>query len=118
MLSALSRNLVPEGPAVIGVAEVENHRVLTDLVSQPAMANYKFVHYEGSDRRGIDCALLYDPQQFAVTWKDGVQVEEKDTRTYNKVRLANILVKKLKAKQPLSKPELSESLKKNLHDLK
>ena len=45
VLSALSRNLVPEGPAVIGVAEVENHRVLTDLVSQPAMANYKFVHY-------------------------------------------------------------------------
>ena len=67
VLSALSRNLVPEGPAVIGVAEVENHRVLTDLVSQPAMANYKFVHYEGPDRRGIDCALLYDPQQFAVT---------------------------------------------------
>ena len=31
------------------------------------MANYKFVHYEGPDRRGIDCALLYDPQQFAVT---------------------------------------------------
>ena len=66
-MSSLSRNLVPEGPAVIGVAEVENHRVLTDLVSQPAMANYKFVHYEGPDRRGIDCALLYDPQQFAVT---------------------------------------------------
>lgn len=67
VLSSLSRNLVSEGPAVIGVAEVENHRVLTDLVSQPAMANYKFVHYEGPDRRGIDCALLYDPQQFAVT---------------------------------------------------
>lgn len=55
---------------------------------------------------------------YIETWKDGVQVEEKDTRTYNKVRLANILVKKLKAKQPLSKPELSESLKKNLRDLK
>lgn len=55
---------------------------------------------------------------YIETWKDGVQVEEKDTRTYNKVRLANILVKKLKAKQPLLKPELSESLKKNLRDLK
>ena len=38
---------------------------------------------------------------YIEAWKDGVQVEEKDTRTYNKVRLANILVKKLKAKQPL-----------------
>lgn len=66
VLSSLSRDRVPEGPAVIGVAEVENCRVLTDLVSQPAISNYKFVHYEGPDKRGIDCALLYDPEQFSV----------------------------------------------------
>ena len=41
--------------------------MLTDLVSQPAISNYKFIHYEGPDKRGIDCALLYDPQQFTVT---------------------------------------------------
>lgn len=57
---------------------------------------------------------MEDIISYIEAWKDGVQVEEKDTRTYNKVRLANILVKKLKAKQPLSKPELSE----NLRDLK
>ena len=61
---------------------------------------------------------IEDIISYIEAWKDGVQVEEKDTRTYNKVRLANILVKKLKAKQPLSKLELSESLKKNLRDLK
>ena len=61
---------------------------------------------------------MEDIISYIEAWKDGVQVEEKDTRTYNKVRLANILVKKLKAKQPLSKPELSENLKKNLRDLK
>lgn len=61
---------------------------------------------------------MEDIISYIEAWKDGVQVEEKDTRTYNKVRLANILVKKLKAKQLLSKPELSESLKKNLRDLK
>ncbi len=55
---------------------------------------------------------MEDIISYIEAWKDGVQVEEKDTRTYNKVRLANILVKKLKAKQPLSKPELSENLKK------
>ncbi len=42
---------------------------------------------------------------YIKAWKDGVQVEEKDTRTYNKVRLANILLKKLKAKQPFSKSD-------------
>lgn len=61
---------------------------------------------------------MEDIISYIEAWKDGVQVKEKDTRTYNKVRLANILVKKLKAKQPLSKPKLSESLKKNLRDLK
>lgn len=45
---------------------------------------------------------IEDIISYIEAWKDGVQVEEKDTRTYNKVRLANILVKKLKAKQPLS----------------
>ena len=54
VLGSLSRDLVPEGPAFIGVAEVENSRVLEDLVKQPAISNYEFVHYEGPDRRGID----------------------------------------------------------------
>lgn len=67
VLGSLSRDRIAKGPACIGVAEVENRRVLTDLVSQPAIANYKFVHYEGPDKRGIDCALLYDPEQFTVT---------------------------------------------------
>ncbi|MDR1005122.1 MAG: endonuclease/exonuclease/phosphatase family protein [Prevotellaceae bacterium] len=67
VLSELSRERVPQGAAVIGVAEVENSRALTDLVQQPALANYRFVHYEGADKRGIDCALLYDPAQFTVT---------------------------------------------------
>ena len=62
VLNEVSRDRVPEGPAV-----AENNRVLTDLVSQPAISNYKFVHYEGPDKRGIDCALLYDPEQFTVT---------------------------------------------------
>lgn len=69
VISELSREKVPQGPAVIGLAEVENRRVLDDLVRQPLMAftDYGIVHYEGPDRRGIDCALLYDPKQFTVT---------------------------------------------------
>jgi endonuclease/exonuclease/phosphatase family metal-dependent hydrolase len=42
--------------------------VLKDLVAQPALAKrgFNFVHIEGPDRRGIDCALLYNPQLFQV----------------------------------------------------
>lgn len=67
VLSSLSRDKVPQGPAFIGVAEVENNRVLDDLLKQPSLSAYKYIHYEGPDKRGIDCALLYDPQQFEVT---------------------------------------------------
>ena len=51
---------------VLGLAEVENRHVLEDLVKEPAIANanYKIVHMEGPDRRGIDCALLYNPARF------------------------------------------------------
>ncbi len=66
VLSSLSRERVPQGPAFIGVAEVENDRVLDDLTKQPSIANYKYIHVEGPDKRGIDCALLYDPAQFEV----------------------------------------------------
>lgn len=55
---------------------------------------------------------MEDIISYIEAWKDGVQVKEKDTRTYNKVRLANILVKKLKAKQPLQSLNFLRALKK------
>ncbi len=69
VISQLSRDKVPMGPVAIGVAEAENRRVLEDLVKQPALAptGYKIVHYEGPDKRGIDCGFLYNPKLFKVT---------------------------------------------------
>lgn len=53
---------------VLGVSEIENRHVLEDLVNQPeiAEANYQIVHYDGPDRRGVDVALLYRPDQFEL----------------------------------------------------
>ena len=53
---------------ILGLAEVENDRVLQDLIAdeQIAEAGYKFVHYESPDVRGIDCALLFRPDEFRV----------------------------------------------------
>lgn len=64
VLGEIGSEALPQGPAVIGVAEVENARVLTDLVAQPALRKYRFIHYEGPDKRGIDCALLYNRRLF------------------------------------------------------
>lgn len=51
---------------ILGISEIENRMVVEDLVSQPeiADANYQIVHYDSPDRRGVDVALLYKPEQF------------------------------------------------------
>lgn len=66
VLSQLCTDKLPKGPAVVGLAEVENDRCLADLLQQPALKErgWKFVHEEGPDRRGIDCAFLYNPRLF------------------------------------------------------
>ena len=53
-------------PALIGVAEVENRRVLEDLVQTALLRpkNYGIVHADSPDARGIDVALLYQKDQF------------------------------------------------------
>ena len=68
-ISKLGKEVTPLGPSVIGVCEIENKQVLQDLVRQESIANkkYKIVQHEGPDKRGIDCALLYDPLHFKVT---------------------------------------------------
>ena len=53
-------------PAIVALAEVENRRVLDDLVSQKEIANaqYSVCHYDSPDERGIDVALLYRSELF------------------------------------------------------
>ncbi len=66
VVSELGVSVTPDGPALLGVAEIENSRVLEDFVQHPSLAkrNYQIVHYESPDVRGIDVALLYQPKYF------------------------------------------------------
>ena len=51
---------------VLGLCEVENYFVLDELNRAYDGRNYKIIHYDSPDRRGIDNALLYDPEVFNV----------------------------------------------------
>lgn len=55
-----------QGAAVIGVSEVENRRVVEDLLKTEYLKNrgYRILHYDSPDARGIDCAMLYNPRFF------------------------------------------------------
>ena len=66
VLNEMATDVIPVGMAAVGVSEVENSRVLEDLVNHEILAprGWDFVHIEGPDKRGVDCALLYNPQLF------------------------------------------------------
>jgi endonuclease/exonuclease/phosphatase family metal-dependent hydrolase len=66
VLNEMGTDLLPMGMAAVGVSEIENSRVLEDLVKQEPLAarGWDFVHIEGPDRRGVDCGLLYNPKLF------------------------------------------------------
>lgn len=69
VLSQFAREVCPAGPAVYGLAEVENARVVADLCDAPEVRHLglKYVHFQSPDRRGIDCALIYNPRLFKLT---------------------------------------------------
>lgn len=70
-----------DGPDVLGVIELENRRVLDDLVAQPALASrkYQIAHFDSPDPRGIDVALLYKPEHFTVKSQRPIRMSLPDT---------------------------------------
>src|SRR4030042_6836830 len=67
-------------PALIGLCEVENAWVLSRLVDDTPLSKYayRYVHHESSDRRGMDVAVLYDPEIFTYISDWSVRVSLTD----------------------------------------
>lgn len=65
VLSSVSSNDIP---SLIGLAEVENKQVLKDLCQTGKLrkGDYGIAHFNSSDDRGIDVALLYRPDRFTL----------------------------------------------------
>ena len=70
VISNIGKKETKRHPAIVGLAEVENEAVLSDLVTSKHLKayNYSFVHYNSPDERGIDVALLYDETVFKVAY--------------------------------------------------
>jgi hypothetical protein len=68
VISQIGDEYTKNGPALVGVSEVENRQVVDDLVHTPPLKSmgYDFVHFDSHDYRGIDVALLYQPKIFQV----------------------------------------------------
>lgn len=62
-------------PIVIGVSEIENRSILEDIVATPKLkgANYRIVHYDSPDARGVDCGFIYRPDVFKLEGSDNIK---------------------------------------------
>lgn len=78
---ALSEN---EPLAILGIAEIENQYVLNMLFNQTPLKthNYRIVHYEGDDKRGIDVAMAYCIEKLQLVDTEPVKVRNPKNPNY------------------------------------
>lgn len=84
------------GPTIIGLAEVENRKVLEDLTKTPPLKGrgYGIVHFDSPDPRGIDVALLYKFKDFKVLEAHAVPLHMSDNppfRTRDQLVVSGVL---------------------------
>ena len=77
-------------PAVVGLCEVENFRVLWRLVELTPLSKlgYKIIHRDSRDRRGIDVALLYREEFFEPLQTEFIEVSMPDTTVHTRLILS------------------------------
>ncbi len=92
-IHAMSDERTPSGPAIIGISEVENESVVRDLVNTPPLSEraLKYVHHDSPDSRGIDVALLYDPNEFEVTEVLNAPLTTVDFATRDQMAVTGVL---------------------------
>jgi predicted extracellular nuclease len=86
------------GVVVLGVCEVENEGVLNDLVNQESLKplNYKVVHHDSPDYRGVDVAFIYQGDRFEFISKQPFTLTIPDNprfRTRDQLLLVGVLDK-------------------------
>ena len=89
VLEKLGADLSNSSPALIGLAEIENFRVLDDLIKSESLRDqqYQIIHFDSPDRRGIDVALLYRQELFSPIHQEKIELklwDEKGERIYTR----------------------------------
>lgn len=69
VLSEIGAHKINSSPDIIGLCEIENSKVLQDLIAHPNLegSKYGFIHFDSPDERGIDVGLLFKKAVFLPT---------------------------------------------------
>lgn len=80
VISRLGRDVTPDGVAILGMAEIENKKVIEDLVVRPKMADRQWgiIHYNSPDVRGVDVAMIYQPKYFTPIFSEPIRMHHKN----------------------------------------
>jgi len=86
-------------PALFGLCEIENIDVLKDLVNHSGLkkAKYNIIHKDSPDGRGIDVALLYNPDVFTpvrITYQKPYFPNDSDIKTRDILYAVGVVGKK------------------------
>ncbi|WP_298878911.1 endonuclease/exonuclease/phosphatase family protein [uncultured Polaribacter sp.] len=89
VISQLGNEKSYYAPAIVGLVEVENAKVVEDLANSKYLKkhHYDFVHYDSPDDRGIDVALLYNKQMFELLGSENFPLyleDEEGERDYTR----------------------------------
>ena len=70
--------------AVLGMCEVENTFVTTMLFQETPLKrhNYRVIHYEGDDRRGIDVAIAYSIDKLQLISSEVIKIRNPDNKYF------------------------------------
>lgn len=70
-----------EAPAIVGLCEVENDKVMKDLVEKSPLKeyDYRYIMTDSPDERGIDVALLWQRDKFRLLNNRSIRVHFEDT---------------------------------------
>lgn len=94
-LSKVIDACVPALPDIIGLAEVENRQVVDALSLHPTLraAHYQVIHQDSPDNRGIDCALMYNPERVRVDQSEflTVTLPDKNKKTTRDILYARAI---------------------------
>lgn len=91
-INALAEVIQSLEASIVGLCEVENAKVLNDLVHADKLKNagYSYIHADSKDRRGTDVALLYKKSLFTPMTIRSVSIERQFEKV--KIRTRDILL--------------------------
>ncbi|MDJ0646140.1 MAG: endonuclease [Flavobacteriaceae bacterium] len=89
VIAQIGKEETKKSPSIVGIAEVENIEVIKDLIFSKKLVDehYGIVHYDSSDERGIEVALLYKKEDFELLNSETFSVllyDEEGERDYTR----------------------------------